>query len=139
MVSVRSALIALVATGTLLAMPQPSQAQKRQRDVISRAELLDPKNGDQTLFEVIRRLRPHMLEARPGVRSLGGATTPGVSVYIDRKRDIGLDALRGLRPDMVEEVRYLDPAKAESEFGFAAGGGAVMVKLYKAPKDSSGS
>lgn len=131
------ALFALTTT-SLLAMPTTSMAQKRQRDVISRAELVDPINGDQSLYEVIRRLRPHMLVARPGVRSLGGSNAPGVSVYVDRKRDIGLDALRALRPEMVEEIRYLEPAKAESEFGFAAGGGAVMVKLYKAPKDTLG-
>lgn len=139
MINVRTAIMALTAAGALAAMPSPSMAQKKQRDVITREELLSTPRGDQNLYELIRFLRPHMLQARPGVRSMGGSNASGVSVYLDRKRDIGTDVLRTLRPDQVEEVRYMDPSKAESEFGFAAAGGAILVKLYKAPKDTLGS
>ena len=138
MINLRAATGLFMAMAILSAMPSAASAQKKkQRDVITREELLSHGgSSDQNLYEVIRFLRPHMLQTRPGVRSLGGSNTMGVAVFLDRKRDTGLDVLRTLRPEQVEEVRYLDPAKAESEFGFSAGGGAVLVKLYKAPRDS---
>ena len=128
--------LALVTIATLMALPAPSMAQKRQRDLITRDEILATPQVDRDLYEVIRHLRPHFLQLRPGVRTMGNSMPVEVSVYIDRKRDIGLEALKGIRPDLVEEVRYLDPSKAESEFGFAAAGGAVMVKLHRQPRDT---
>jgi hypothetical protein len=135
MMRFRMMLVALGITSCLMTLPTQATAQKKQRDVITREELMSNTSGDRNLYEVIRQLRPHMLQARPGVRTLGGSNQVGLAVFIDRKRD-DIEVLRTLRPELVEEVRYFDPAKAESEFGFSAGGGAVMVKLYKPPRDT---
>lgn len=118
----------------MAAMPATSQAQKRQRDVITRAEIMASAHKELDLYQVVRSLRPHFLQPRPGVRTLGNSSIAPIAVYVDRKRDIGLEALRTIRPDLVEEVRYLDPSRSGNEFGVTASGGAVLVKLYKAPR-----
>jgi hypothetical protein len=111
-------------------------AQKRQRDRITREEILKSAHGELDLFQVIRSLRPHFLAPPPGVRTLGGADAPApVSVYVDGRRETGIDALRTMMAHQVDEVRYLDPARSENEFGPRANGGALLVKRYQAPKD----
>lgn len=136
MTRVQWGITALVVAGMSLALtPRESLAQKRQRDRITREEILSSAHKDLDIYQVIRSLRAHFLEPRPGVRTLGGSYVEGVSVYIDGKRDTGLDALRTLMAKDVGEVRYLDPTRSENEFGPKAKGGAVVVKLYKAPRD----
>jgi hypothetical protein len=109
-----------------------SLAQKRQRDRITREEILASPHRDLDLYQVIRSLRPQFLEPRPGVRSLGGAygAVP-LAVYIDGVRETGVAALRSLLATRIEEVRYLDPTRSENEYGPRASGGALVVKLYK--------
>ena len=122
--------------GAVLAItPAESLAQKRQRDRITREEILKSAHSELDLFQVIRSLRPHFLAPPPGVRTLGGANAPAPkAVYVDGRRETGVDALRTLMALQVEEVLYLDPTRAENELGLVANGGAVMVKLYKAPR-----
>jgi hypothetical protein len=125
----------IVAGGCLLLAPSESIAQKRQRDRITREEILNAPHRDLDLFQVIRGLRPHFLEPPPGVRSLGGAYGPtAVAVYVDGVRETGIDALRTITASRVDEVRYLDPTRSENEFGPRASGGAVTVRLYKGAK-----
>jgi hypothetical protein len=136
MTRLRSGAAALILAGAWLALtPCESVAQKRQRDRITREEILSSPHRDVDIYQVIRGLRPHFLEPPPGVRTLGGAYAPNaVAVYVDGVRETGVDALRMLTAVRVEEVRYLDPTRSESEFGPRASGGAVAVRLYKAPK-----
>jgi hypothetical protein len=125
----------VVAGGWLALTPSESVAQKRQRDRITREEILSSPHRDQDLYQVIRGLRPHFLEPPPGVRTLGGAYGPtAVAVYVDGVRETDVGALRMLTAIHVEEVRYLDPTRSENEFGPRANGGAITVKLYKPPK-----
>lgn len=129
---IHTAIICSVAS--LALAPRASLAQKRDRDRITREEILNSAHKDADLYQVIRGLRPHFLQGRTSVRSLGGSASAPIAVYVDRKRETGIDALQSIRPDMVEEVRYLDPSRAESEFGAMASGGAVLVTLYKVPR-----
>jgi hypothetical protein len=127
---------ALILAGALLPLtPAECLGQKRQRDRITREEILQSAQRELDLYQVIRSLRPHFLEPPPGVRTLGGAERPApVAVYVDGRRETGLDALRTIMADRVEEVRHLDATRSESEFGPMANGGAVVVKLLKAPR-----
>ena len=126
----------LLSAASLAIMPGQALAQKRQRDRITREEILSSAHRELDVYQVIRSLRPQFLEPPRGVRTLGGSSGPApVAVYIDRKRDIGLEALRTLMARDVEEVRYLDPSRSESEFGPTASGGAVLVRLYRARRD----
>jgi hypothetical protein len=134
----------LVAPGR--ALGQEQKEPKRQRDVIARWEIeASPKRSDY-IFDVIRSLRPHFLETPRGVRhgidgagpggrapmTSGGSTLTEAAVFVDGNRMGGIDVLKGIQAEQVEEVRYFDPSKAEAEFGLTLGaGGAIVVKLYK--------
>ena len=152
-------ILALIAGGMML-LPARAEAQKRERDRISREEIeSSPKRSDY-IYDVIRTLRPHFLEPPRGVRrvgvELGGASgMPGRSdrrvggaggsneqtaqVFVDGHHAGGLEILKSIRADQVEEVRYSAPSKAEEEFGGTLGaGGAIVIKMYQAPKPPEG-
>ena len=134
----RSSIVALaMAMPALAASPEDAHAQRRQRDRITREEILASAHANLDLYQVIRSLRPHFLEPPKGVRSFNAANTP-VALYVDGKRDIGLDALKTMVPARVAEIRYLDPSRSESEYGPVAAGGAVVVKLHKEPARQAG-
>jgi hypothetical protein len=136
MTTSRLGFAALLLGGALVVLaPAESLAQKRQRDRITREEILKSAHSELDLFQVVRSLRPHFLAPPPGVRTLGGANAPApVAVYVEGRRETGIDALRTIMALQVEEVRYLDATQAENEFGPRANGGAVLIKLYRAPK-----
>lgn len=120
-------------------LPSDATAQKRQRDRIQRDEILASPHRDLDLFQVIRTMRPHFLEGARGVRTMGGGSRPPapLAVYIDRKKDIGVEALRTLPASQVQEVRYLDPTRSLNEFGPMVNGGAIIVTLYKSRSDTN--
>lgn len=137
----RFRLLALAAVGLCLALaPSSSDAQdapkkrKPQRDLVTREEILDSPQRDDNLFNALRSLRPRFLERPTGIRTLGNSVQPPTAVVIDGKPMGDLETLRSVVASSVDEVRYMEPSKAGTEFGNIASGGAVVVKLYKAPK-----
>jgi len=126
--------MAVLAIATITIVPSLAQAQKRQRDRITREEILESPHKDLDLYQVIRNIRPHFLEGPKGVRSGGYGTINPIVVYVDGRKDTGLDALKLMAARDVEDVRYFEPSKSMSEFGPTANGGAVVVKRYKAPR-----
>ncbi|HEY8175122.1 MAG TPA: hypothetical protein VIF32_05505 [Gemmatimonadaceae bacterium] len=131
--STRKVFGALILTGTLLTLaPSQMLGQKRQRDRITRQEILNSAKRDLDLFEVIRSERPHFLEGPRGARSIGGASgVARLAVFIDGRRESGVDMLKSIAPTTVEEIRYLDPTAAENEYGPTASGGALLIKLFR--------
>lgn len=152
--SIRSWSTALTLLGGLLALiPSELVAQKKSRDLITQEDLLALGQPELSLFDAVRRLRPHFLEPPRGVRTLAGTrTTRGTegvglvgggtvrsgssgiaptAVYVDGSKHVGLEALRTIVVRDVEEVRYLDPNKSQDEYGISVNGGAVAVKLRK--------
>ena len=111
----------------------PVLAQTRDRDKITREEILNSSQKQQDLFVVVRGLRPHFLLPPRGVRSMSGRPAPAV-LYINGNRMGELIEMRKILATDAHEVRYLDPAKAENEFGVRHNGGAVMVTLIKGIK-----
>lgn len=133
MIKIRYGSALLVAAGILMLTPGISDAQNHRRDRITREEIMNSAHKELDLFQVIRALRPRFLEGNPGVRSFGNSSagsTP-IAVYVDGRRDTGLDALKNIEPLKVEEVRYLDPDRAAAEYGPSAAGGAILVKSVK--------
>ena len=114
-------------------VPDSADAQKRQRDRITREEIESSPHKHLDAFQLIRNLRPHFLEPPKGVRSFGGSNAPfmPIALYVDGRKDTGTDALKMMDPLAIEEVRYLDPTRSENEFGPTAANGAVVVKLRK--------
>lgn len=108
-------------------------AAQRQRDVITREEILQSPQVNQDLHALVRSLRPHFLRPPRGVRSVTGMGAPApVALFVDGVN--AGDAERGLKllmASQVQEVRYLDPSKAQDQFGTEFSGGAVAVKLLK--------
>lgn len=126
----RAAILFVIA----LALPQLAQAQKPSRDRITRDEIEKSAQKDADLYQVIRALRPHFLEAPKGVRSMGNSDLAAVALFIERRQESSLEALKLIVPSTVEEVRYLAPSQAQNEFGNRANSGAVVVKLRKDDK-----
>jgi len=108
-------------------------AQSRKRDVITREEILEVAMRHEDLLQVIRALRPHFLAPPRGARSMMNGPPAPVQLYVDDTRRSGLDELRMIKPASVEEVRYLEPSKAQDQYGITHNGGAILVTLRKAP------
>lgn len=117
----------MVAGGFLTLTPAQAHAQKKSRDLITREEIEGSAQRDQDIFQVIRSLRPHFLAAPRGVRTLGGSSLR-TALFVDGVKESDVNALKSIDAQSVEEVRYLDPTRSESEYGPGASGGAVVVK-----------
>jgi len=136
--TLRAGFAALVlAGGGMLVSPSRSAAQKKQRDLVTRAEIQASAKRDDDLYSALRVLRPHFLETAPGQLSFGRSPVMYPVAYIDGRPEPSVDGLHTIKAADVEEVRYLDPTHASAEYGPSASGGAVVVKLHKAsPADS---
>ena len=124
-----------LAAATLLLVAAPSDADaqkvKKSRDRLTNAEIMTSALKDQALLAAIRALKPQFLEAPRGVRSLGGGMQMPLVVYVDGIKAAGVDVLHNIRAKEVHEVRYLDPAKSQNEYGITANGGALQIKLIQ--------
>jgi hypothetical protein len=116
---------------SLAGSPTLAECQKKQRDLLTREELLTLEKEDLNLFDAIRRLKPHFLEAPKGRRTLGGGAQYPIVVVVDGRRG-DTQMLEQLRALDVREVRYLEPARAQSEYGITANSGAIVIKRVNA-------
>jgi len=108
-------------------------AQNRRRDLLTREEIEKSAQKGQDLLQVVRSLRPHFLSAPRGVRSMMNGPPAPVVLYVDDVRRSGIDELKLIKPELVEEVRYLEPSRAQDQYGITHSGGAVLVTLRKNP------
>ncbi len=128
----RMAVVALgLVLGMTLAPAGQVQAQNRQRDLITREELVQSAQKHQDLEKAIRSLRPHFLRRPAGVRSMAGMGPAGVQLYIDGIKQTELGSLVLIQTLDVEEVRYLEPARAQEQYGITHSGGVIQVKRYR--------
>ena len=130
-----------------VALVPVAQAQKKDRNLITREEIITSAQKDGDLYQAIRSLRAHFLNKPRGQRTMdvqrGGPTGMQVGssaalepiVYLNGNKLGELNLLKNILAADVFEVRYLDPARAQDEFGADAGGGAVVVTLVKGIKD----
>lgn len=123
--------LTLLIAGGMLVTPPELTAQKKQRDLITREELQGSGQRDQDAYSAIRSLRPHFMAPPRGVRTMGGSAAAALVVYLDGMKS-DLQALRTTPASEVVEVKYLEPAKAEEEYGITHSGGAILVKTSKA-------
>lgn len=97
------------------------------RYLITEAELVDAT--DLTLYEAVRRLRPHFLRSRTATVE-GRSLVYPVMLYVDGEKMDSLDDLRRLSCDVVKEVRFYEPQLANTHFGrYNNAGGAIAVTL----------
>ncbi len=100
---------------------------------------------DRSAFDAVRQLRPIWLNDRRGGTTALATMAPevdpsqttsdiqserGIKVYVNgvQARD-GVDELRGIRADQVQEIRKLDAQDASMRFGVGHSSGAILVVL----------
>ena len=159
MMQVRSLALGLaLATGAVTIAPGGAAAQdkpkSKDRNLITREEIEASSKKDGDIYQLIRALRPHFLNAPRGVRSMGmtgtsvsgagrgqtmetrtggASAAPTPLVYLNGLRGGELESLKQIMAMDVREVRYYEPAKAEDEFGPGHDGGVVAVVMMSAP------
>lgn len=134
MPTLRARLTMLALAGaTLCAIAAPAGAQKRDRDVLTRDEILASAQKDADLFQAIRSLRPNFFTGVRGTTSLMKGRAQ-IAVYIEGGRRNDTDALKQILASEVAEVRHLSPSQAETEYGVDHNAGAIVVKLYHGGK-----
>jgi hypothetical protein len=129
------AALALIAVACKsLGPPGPPQPQ-RQRDLLTREEILSSTAQQGDLLQAIHSLRPQFLAVPRGVYSRTSPAAAPIAVYVDRIRQSDIGSLRSISASKVAEVRYLDPTAALNEFGPTAGGGALLITLLDRSKE----
>ena len=126
----------LTLAGMAVAVPDTAMAQKKakkSRDVITSDEITESGQTEKNLAAVIRTLRPHFFEGTRGVRSaMGGGLVYPMVLYVDGRKQGGIEDLENIRASDVKEVRYLDPSQSINEYGTKANGGAIVVQTTAA-------
>jgi len=119
--------IVLVA-GCSGAMHQGGSTRPQENSsVIEAAELKDAPYAN--LYDLIQARRPRWLQGR--VYSGGRLATPEV---FDGNRELGgTDALRGISPASVQEVRYYEETSAQAIFGPEHTNGVIQVRSRPSP------
>ena len=108
---------------------EPSPARvNRNSNVISEAELQDPRIISRDAMSAIRSLRPNFF----AYRGPTGSETNGADVMVSH--DYGplqsVQTLKGMNTMGLVEVRYLKPEEAALRFGLNANGAPVIVLLH---------
>jgi hypothetical protein len=124
-------LLAVLAAGAATLEAQEPKV-KRERDRITREEILTSAQSTQDAYQAIRSLRPHFLAPPRGNRSMGSTRPAATKVYVDGTLAGELDVLKSILAVNLEEVRYLDAVRAQEEHGITHSGGALRIKLHKA-------
>lgn len=94
------------------------------RNVLAEAELSTARDLD--MYQALQRLRPAWLRVR-STGSIEHAGSEGVRVYVDRIPLGGVEVLRGIAVQTVQQVRYLGGADATLQFGTNHGSGAILI------------
>ncbi len=100
------------------------------RDVVTPAELLATKATN--VYDALQQIRPDFFRSR-GVSSIRLATPDLPAVYLDRNALEGLESLRNIDVNLVQEVRRLTPSEATVRLGRDFPGGVILVTTVKKP------
>lgn len=142
----------LILAGTALGPGLGTLHAQRDRDVITREELVQSAQKSADLYKAVRSLRPHFLQGGRGVRSMDvgtmGRDREGVMrasgtarggdpvepvIYIDGNRAGSLEILKTIETSTIAEVRYLSPTKALNDKGPGHDGGALLITTHRDP------
>ncbi len=100
------------------------------RDIVTPAELVATKATN--LYDALKQIRPEYFTAR-GVSSIRLATPDLPAVYLDRNQLDGLDAMRSIDVNLVQEVRRLTPTEATVRLARDFPGGVILITTVKKP------
>jgi len=105
-----------------LRTPRP----RRNANVITRDELVDPALQGATALDAVRRLRPNFL-ANHGAVSLTNPGATALKVSMDGINLGPLDDLDRVRTNEIRSIRYLTASDATQRFGITSGGAPVII------------
>ncbi|MGH7460298.1 MAG: hypothetical protein ACREMA_04630 [Longimicrobiales bacterium] len=100
-------------------------APRGSRDLITRTQI--DQMSVQDAYEIVSRMRPEYLREQRGPSSVNRGAVLAV-VYIDGVRRGGPEALRGLRPGEVEEIRFMSATDATTRYGTDHAAGVIEIK-----------
>jgi hypothetical protein len=124
-------------SGALIACAPPAPAAtgatpetgNRNRSVLTTEELRS--GNDQTLFDVVQRLRPDWLRLRGSTSIAAGRTgaldADVIQVYLDQIRVGGPEALKQLSVSRAMSLKFYTPGEAQQRFGNGNVNGAIQV------------
>lgn len=95
---------------------------RSSRDVITAEQLENMSN--QSVYDVVRKLKPTWLQRR-GQVSFRGNTE--LLVILDESQFHDLSLLTSMTAANIQEIRYMDPARATNKYGIRASGGAILL------------
>lgn len=116
--------LALVLAGCA-SMEGSSDGSSRRSDVITQEEI-QSHDGLNTAYDVVQRLRPQFLRRR-GVNSLASSGDE-ILVYLDGIRTGGVDILRTIDANTVQQVRYINARDATTKYGTGHSQGVIEVR-----------
>jgi hypothetical protein len=96
------------------------------RYLVTQQELAS--NADRSVYEVLLQLHPAFLRSRDPVTTSHPYADP-VDVYVDGGRTEGIEALKSIRASTVKEIRFYEPAEANTHFGTGHNGGLIAVTM----------
>ena len=105
-----------------------SATARKNPDVISQDELLDPAIVSLDLATAIRRLRPAFFRTS-GPQSFSNGDAGAVHYSHDFGPLMPVSQLAAMNSMSIVEIRYLNPNEAQNRFGINANGGTVIVLL----------
>jgi hypothetical protein len=122
----RTAALLLICILLVGACGSSGTQSRGSRDVLTAEEI--SRASGMTAYDVIQQLRPQFLRIRSG-RSIQGSGQAEPVIYVDNIRSGGLAALRSIRAESVEEIRYIGASDATTRFGTGHMAGAILVRL----------
>jgi len=121
-----------VTTACAAAAAAPNGPLPTNRSVITDAEI--PTTGTESALELIRRLRPEYLRAKPTQTYVGATSNeaPPPSVFLNGQQIGDVGELRQIPAPSLSSVRYYNIEEGKRKFGMQYGGGVIEIR-YRLP------
>ncbi len=113
---------------------------RRDPNLVTSEEIDDVRSDVTDAYELVQRLRPQWLRThgstglRPvgagtGIRTNGGSAAPPNTPRVLRDDvPVGdINALRGINPAVIKEMRFLDARKSTTLYGTGYDSGAILI------------
>lgn len=97
-----------------------------QHNLVTAADLA-PMHAENA-YDALSRIRPAFFRSRD-VQTWDHPNPVPVHVYVNGSKREGLDALRQIQADAVQEIRFYEPQDANTRFGTGNNGGVIAVTL----------
>lgn len=126
----RSLALLVVAVGCATGAPSDGSTSTplpSNRAIITESEI--PMTGTETAFDLIRRLRPEYLRAKPTQTYSGARSTdaPPPTVIVNGQRFGNPDDLKTISASTLSTVRYYNIEEGKRKFGMQYGGGVIEI------------